>query len=310
MSADLMNKKREYLRRKVNPLIQSLMVSLMKDEPERVEEYCRRWFEQKASGETSHGSPDKTASRAAPAKPPSSKASSSDSDEEESEAFDVEQFRKKNQAKIAKPRGSVSAEVYGRFNQKKEYVPRVVQKTEAQKQRIKDRLSQAFMFSSLDEKEKIIVIDAMEVKEFRRGELVIKQGGDGDCLYVVDKGRLDCSKVFPGSTEDKYLKTYEPGEAFGELSLLYNAPRAASIKAKEDAILFSLDRHCFNSIVKDSAIKKANKYMEFLSKIQIFNGLDTYEKSKLCECLNQTTYKPGEYIIRQVFCKLTVGRKG
>ena len=85
----------------------------------------------------------------------------------------MEQFRKKNQAKIAKPRGSVFAEVYGRFTQKKEYMPRVVQKTEAQKQRIKDRLGQVFMFSSFDEKKKVIVIDAMEVKEFRRGEMAI-----------------------------------------------------------------------------------------------------------------------------------------
>jgi len=48
-------------------------------------------------------------------------------------------------------------------------------------------------------------------------------------LYVNDSGKLKCFKKFPGSTEEKYLKTYEPGESFGELALLYNAPRAASI---------------------------------------------------------------------------------
>jgi len=48
------------------------------------------------------------------------------------------------------------------------------------------------------------------------------------------------------------LKTYKPGEAFGELALLYNAPRAATIKAKTESILFSLDRECFNHIVKGS----------------------------------------------------------
>lgn len=47
------------------------------------------------------------------------------------------------------------------------------------------------------------------------------------------------------------MKTYVPGEAFGELALLYNAPRAASIIAKTDAVLFSLDRQTFNNIVKD-----------------------------------------------------------
>jgi cAMP-dependent protein kinase regulator len=48
----------------------------------------------------------------------------------------------------------------------------------------------------------------------------------------------------------KYLKTYYPGEAFGELALLYNAPRAATIKVKTSAVLFALDRQTFNNIVK------------------------------------------------------------
>jgi len=73
---------------------------------------------------------------------------------------------------------------------------------------------------------------------------------------VVDSGELDCFKKFAEDEEPKYLKTYSSGEAFGELALLYNAPRAASIKAKTDSILFSLDRITFNHIVKDASRKK------------------------------------------------------
>jgi cAMP-dependent protein kinase regulator len=52
------------------------------------------------------------------------------------------------------------------------------------------------------------------------------------------------------------LKVYKPGESFGELALLYNAPRAASIQAKGDCVAFALDRPTFNNIVKEAAIKK------------------------------------------------------
>ena len=48
------------------------------------------------------------------------------------------------------------------------------------------------MFASLDDKEADIVVNAMEEKKFRAQETVIKQGEDGDCLYVVDVGELDC----------------------------------------------------------------------------------------------------------------------
>jgi cAMP-dependent protein kinase regulator len=60
------------------------------------------------------------------------------------------------------------------------------------------------------------------------------------------------------------LKTYVPGEAFGELALLYNAPRAASIVSKTDSVCYILDRDTFNNIVKDAAAKKREMYENFL----------------------------------------------
>jgi len=65
-------------------------------------------------------------------------------------------------------------------------VARVIPKNEQAKARIVKRMEQAFMFSVLDNREKDIVIMAMEEKNFAPGDWVIKQGEEGDCLYVID----------------------------------------------------------------------------------------------------------------------------
>jgi cAMP-dependent protein kinase regulator len=218
-----------------------------------------------------------------------------DDEDEYDDDFALDAIKKKND----RGHRTISAEAYGKYNQKGNFVPKVIAKTNEQKDRIKKRLENAFMFSALDDKEKNIVIDAMLEKQFSPGEYVIKQGDYGDHLYVVDSGQLDCLKKFKPDQPDTYLKTYQPGESFGELALLYNCPRAATIKAKTNAVIWELDRETFNNIVKDSAIKKRERYEEFLSKVEILKGMDPYERSKIADVLKTVKFAPKEYIIKQ-----------
>ena len=80
---------------------------------------------------------------------------------------------------------------------------------------------------------------------------------------------MNCTKVFPGNSEPTHLKKYVPGEGFGELALLYNAPRAATIASETDSILWKLDRDTFNNIVKDAAANKRQRYDDFLGQVEI-----------------------------------------
>lgn len=66
----------------------------------------------------------------------------------------------------------------------------------------------------------------MESKTFDSGDVIIKQGDDGDYFYVVDSGHIDCFK------DDKKITNYSKGGAFGELAIMYNAPRAATCQVR------------------------------------------------------------------------------
>ena len=127
------------------------------------------------------------------------------------------------------PRSGVSAEVYGMFHKKENFVARVIKKTPEQIQRIKSSVIHSFLFGNLEPKDLEVVINAMEEKRYKKGQNIITQGDNGDCLYFVEEGNLNCFKKFQGQDEPKLVKKYQPGDAFGELALLYNAPRAATI---------------------------------------------------------------------------------
>lgn len=118
-------------------------------------------------------------------------------------------------------------------------------------------------------------------------------------MCVLEKGELDCTKVFAGKTEPTHLKTYQPGEGFGELALLYNCPRAASIIAKSPYTVWKLDRDTFNHIVKDAAAKKREKYDNFLQSVKILNSLDPYERSRLGDAVREHNFKSGDLVITQ-----------
>jgi cAMP-dependent protein kinase regulator len=193
----------------------------------------------------------------------------------------------------------VSAEAFGKFNKKEDFSARVVAKSQEATTAIYEKINKSFMFSGLDDSEKKIVVDAMEEKRCFKKEAVIVEGDEGDCLYVVATGTLSCTKLFKGNNEPTFLKRYEPGEAFGELALLYNAPRAASITSDDESTLYVLDRQTFNHIVKDAAIRKKDKYETFLKKVELLNTLDDYERGQISDAFKDSKFAAGETIIQE-----------
>ena len=94
------------------------------------------------------------------------------------------------------------------------------------------------------------------------------------------------------------VKLYKEGEAFGELALMYQVPRQATIKAVSDNTkCFALDRLTFRKTLLTSWQKKRQLYEEFLSKNHLLKCLDNYQKSIVADNLREYHYLAGQHII-------------
>merc|ERR1719401_418056 len=127
---------------------------------------------------------------------------------------------------------------------------------------------------------------------------VINQGENGDFLFVIESGDFDC--IIKGADgAEKVVKTCGAGDVFGELALLYNCPRAASVEAKGDSVCWQLDRDTFNNIVKEAAQKKRDRYDAFLAKVPLLSSMDAYERSQLSDALQVETFANEQNIMVQ-----------
>ncbi|CAD8119317.1 unnamed protein product [Paramecium sonneborni] len=269
---------------KVNDVIQNMVYELFKKQPENYIDWMIQYLEVRRTKLHVKGSQSQQI-----------EYHISSEEENEDDVDQLENAIKKDQ----QFRTSVSAEVYGLHNKKEDFKPRVIAKNQDQKERIENKLSGVFMFQALDQNEKNIIIDAMEEKHFNPGDWIINQGDDGNELYVVAQGQLDCYRRFSKNQEPQLIKQYQSGDMFGELALLYNAPRAASIQSNTDSILFALDRSTFNAIVKEATVKRREHYEEVLSKVEILKSMDSYEKTQICDGLKEQHFKPQEYILKE-----------
>ena len=91
-----------------------------------------------------------------------------------------------------------------------------------------------------------------------------------------------------------------PGGSFGELALMYNALRAATVVSTEaNSTLWALDRVTFRRILMDSAFQRRRMYESFLEEVPLLSTLTLYERSKIADALDTQKFPPGATIIRE-----------
>lgn len=220
----------------------------------------------------------------------------SDQDEVDDEEFEA-QLAKNLDKKGVSVRQAVCAETH---EVDKDWKPPVYEKTPAQRKRIADAVSESFMFAALSHDQLSPVIDAFEEVAIDAGATVIEEGaqvGPTDRgLYVMESGEMD---VFKKGKEGAVFTYTEMGQYFGDLALLYNAPRSATVISTKPSVLWSIDRTTFNMLVKDAVQKAKERRMQFLSSVEVLAHLSPDEVMKISDALRERTFGNGVHIIQE-----------
>lgn len=97
----------------------------------------------------------------------------------------------------------------------------------------------ALLFRELDDEAAAALRKSMTEVELARGEVLFREGDDGDRIYVVTSGKVKLGRTAPDGREN-LLAVLGPGQMFGELSLFDPGPRSATASAVTDTTLLGL----------------------------------------------------------------------
>ncbi|CAF2049276.1 unnamed protein product [Rotaria magnacalcarata] len=230
---------------------------------------------------------------------------SEDEDEKQNSFADLandEEMRRHYVKKNEFRRVSVAAERYNPEddNDSDGEQSHVYQKSHEQRQRLKDAVCHNLLFRTLEAKQIDQVLNAMWEKTVQQDEVIIRQGDDGDNFYVIDNGNYDIyvSKEADFSHPSKVGEYIQAG-SFGELALMYNQPRSATIIARTDGVLWVMGRQTFRKLVLKHAFRKRQMYEKFLRDLAILQSLTDYERSNVADALIPIEYNINEIIIKQ-----------
>lgn len=154
-------------------------------------------------------------------------------------------------------------------------------------------LSSNFLFQQLDPSLKKTVLSALQKKSFEKDLDIIVQGDVGDYFYIIELGSVQF--IVNGSP----LHTAGPLSSFGELALMYNSPRAATVHALEDVTCWLLDRSTFRRILLEGTFKRRIMYEDFLKDVEILSSLTAQERSKIADALSPEKYQKGDRIVTE-----------
>lgn len=156
------------------------------------------------------------------------------------------------------------------------------------------------LFNHLDAAQQRSIVEAMYERPVPAGEILIQEGETGlgaSELYVVKEGEFEVLQRRKGVNLRVNMK--RRGDTFGELSLMYDCPRSATVAATQDAVVWVLERDVFRQHVRKGQEDAASQLELFLNQVPILSPLSKVEKLRLLDAFEEKTYQAGETVVHQ-----------
>ncbi len=116
--------------------------------------------------------------------------------------------------------------------------------------------------------ERQIIAGALQPVEYNAGQVIMRQGDKGDVFYIIVKGEVVCTQQDTPQTAPKEVLRLNDGGYFGEIALLTNRPRQATVTAVRHTKILKLDRSRFKRLVgslKEILRRNLNFYKTFVT---------------------------------------------
>ncbi|XP_057702280.1 protein kinase, cAMP-dependent, regulatory, type II, alpha, B [Corythoichthys intestinalis] len=277
-------------------LLQGYTVEVLRNRPVDLVEFAVRHFTQILENQRNVKPAKKNAAKVA--RKGVTFATSSDESAQDGKE-EVEKEPVKNTTGKYIRRVSVCAEAYNPDDDEDDDTePRVVHpKTDEQRHRLQDACKDILLFKTLEQEQFSEVLDAMFEVQVKPQEHIIDQGDDGDNFYVIERGVYDILVAKNGVS--MCVGKYDNKGSFGELALMYNTPRAATIVATQEGALWGLDRATFHRLIVKNNAKKRRMYEAFVECVPLLKSLEPSERMKIVDVLGARCFKDGERIITQ-----------
>lgn len=216
----------------------------------------------------------------------------SDDTEDEDEDEEVEDMAELEKPKIVS-KGRRNTVMAAKMEVDADWTAPVYEKTDEVKDKLKSLCSKIFMFANLSPAELETTLMAFKAVAYEKGQVVIEQGKmPADYFYIRESGDV---RVIKNGEDLGIFKE----QSFGELALLYDAPRAATIECASDCDLWALDRITFKKVIVQSVRTQRVGHLKILKGVSILQTLNESELERLTDAINIKNVSKGEVVIRE-----------